>query len=98
MKRAAWPFLALLCVAAVAAAEETVTVRLGEQDTCTVTDVTTDSGGVLRFDVSSLPPGTRVVRAELRYWIDHDSRLGRSYGFGRYDEDDFAGFQVYVSG
>ncbi len=93
---------ALAALASTAGAQTVVTVRFGEQETCTVRNATTGKGsdGKLRFDLSSLPKETRIVKAELRYWIDYLQRrgLGRTYGFGRYSDPKFDGFSVWNVG
>ncbi|KKM96362.1 hypothetical protein LCGC14_1178860 [marine sediment metagenome] len=89
-----------------AAAESVVTVRMGEQDTCKITGVTTISageakaGGTIRFDLGKLPKGMRVKRAVLRMWVALGSRapLSKAFGIRRWDDPDFDGFKVYQVG
>jgi hypothetical protein len=92
----AWAAIICAAGAAALAGEPTVTVRFGEQDTCSVTGVTTKQDNVIRFDLSKFARDTKIVRAELRYWIDYGKRrgLGRAYGFGRYKDEAFDGFSV----
>ncbi len=70
-----------------------VTVRLGEQDTCDLTGVTTVDKGTIRFDVSKLPPGAQVRRALLRMWVVPG---GRSWGMARWEDPKFDGFKVWL--
>ncbi len=79
-----------------AGGEGLVTVRFGEQDTCTVRNVTTGQGNRVRFDLSSLDKATRVVRAELRYWVSPPSKAGRIYDFSAYGNEAFDGFKVWA--
>ena len=57
-------------------ADGLVTVRFGEQETCKVRGVTAidldDETNThrLRFDLSSLPRGTKVAGAKLKFWVD----------------------------
>jgi len=75
-KRMSWAVIACLMACSGADAAGLVTVRLGEQDTCKIKGVTTVEYdrpaklGRIRFDLSKLPKGARVVRAELRFWIN----------------------------
>jgi len=91
--------LAVLTSAPVARAD--VTLRAGEQDTCTITGITTvaydakQQAGQIRFDLSKLPKGAKCVRAVLRFWINGFVEH-RRWGFGRWREKDFDGFKVYA--
>lgn len=88
--------------ASAGAAETTVTLRLGEQDTCRLRNVTKlewdDKAGLSRihFDVAGLPKGATVRRALLRFWADgRDAAIEKAWGFGRWREEGFDGFKVY---
>jgi len=85
------------------AADDLVTVRFGEQETCKVRGVTTvelddeTDSHRLRFDLSSLPANTKVAGAKLKLWVDaaHTS-VRRKWGFGLWRVDPgFDGFRVY---
>ena len=94
--------LALACAAW--AADSVVTVRVGEQDTCKITSVTTVTPGqdrasaVIRFDLGKLPKGARVSRAVLRMWVNLGARNARTFGAGRWDDAAFDGFNVWAVG
>jgi len=82
-----------MALAAVAGAQSLQTVRLGEQDTCTVTGVTKIDKGVIRFDVSSLGKGAKVHKALLRMWVVPGVR---NWGMGRWEDPAFDGFKVWL--
>jgi hypothetical protein len=84
--------------------EGLVTVRFGEQESCKVVGVTKYQPGkggssTLHFDVSRLPPDTRVTRAVLRFWVYAGSRFSDPYkqwGFARWQQEaDFEGWKVF---
>ena len=93
----------LACVfgGAACGAESTVTVRLGEQDSCGITgaaSLTYDAkagGSRIRFDVAKLPAGVRVHKALLRFWVDGTGPAGRTWGFDRWRDRRFDGFKVW---
>ena len=94
----------VLALAQAACAEFLVTVRLGEQDTCSITGVTAlrwdAQAGLsrLRFDVSQLPAGGGVRQALLRFWVPATSEGSphyRQWGPPRWKDARFDGFKVY---
>ncbi|HET6427353.1 MAG TPA: hypothetical protein VFJ30_03010, partial [Phycisphaerae bacterium] len=98
--RATLAITLLLAAGSALSAESAVTVRLGEQDTCGITGVTTitpagsNAGGTIRFDLGKLPPKAEVTDARLRMWVDPGSRFGRAFGIDRWQNDGFEGFHV----
>jgi len=86
-----------------AGAGELVTVRVGEQETCKLTGVTSierdkETGtDRIRFELSGLPKDTQVVRAELKLWVDAaQENVRRQWGFEVWQSvPDFDGFKVY---
>ena len=103
-RQSATVLLALSTVAGmVLGAEERVTVRFGEQETCKVRNVTTIELNKptrthrLRFDLSSLPRHTKVTKAKLKFWVDaaHE-KVRRAWGFEVWrDRRGFEGFKVF---
>jgi len=86
------------------ALEATVTVRIGEQDSCAVTGVTAltwdEKAGVshIRFGVHKALAGRRVSKALLRFWVAATTEGGALYkqwGPPRWAEPGFDGFTVY---
>jgi len=96
--------LVCLVAGAAGAAEGLVTVRLGEQDTCKITGVTTAAWdakagyGHIRFDLGKFPHAGEMKRAVMRFWVAWPSGGGdgwRTWGFDRWNDPAFDGFKVY---
>jgi len=89
--------VAALMLAGAAGAEQLVTVRVGEQDTCDITGVTTVAKDAVRFDLSKLAGGAKVRRALLRLWVSLDRRspIGRHFLIDRCGEEGFDGLKVW---
>jgi hypothetical protein len=101
MKRLALAFVVLFGASTVRAADPIATVRVGEQDTCKVTGVTTVIGAdehgsaAIRFDLSGLKHVGAVRNATLRIWINLRSGFGRPFRVGRWNDEGFDGFKVW---
>ncbi|MDP6111629.1 MAG: hypothetical protein QGG53_07135 [Planctomycetota bacterium] len=102
--------LSLLCLPTWA---QERTIRFGEQDTCSVIGVCSVTNakdwksGEIRFDLSKLRKGTKVVRAHLRMWMSFqpqhagDGRIkpySNRYLPKRWLEEDFDGFKLWQVG
>lgn len=81
------------------AGDSLVTVRVGEQDTCSMTGKTVVNStprGVqaeIKFDLSTLPKNTKVQRAMLRLWQPVD--INTPFGMDRWNAANFDGFKVW---
>jgi len=89
----------LLFTSAALAAGGTVTVRVGEQDSCTVTGVTTVTKDTVRFDLAKLN-AKAVTKATLRLWVSLGRRApyGRAFSVKRWEDPKFDGFKVWRVG
>jgi len=95
--------VALLAAPSVAKAQSFVTVRVGEQDTCKVTGVTTVKNtkdmkqATIRFDLSKLRDAKVVKKAVLRLWVNMYPRapMARYFAIERWNEEGFDGFKVW---
>ena len=91
--------LAIVLFTSTALAGELVTVRVGEQDSCTITGVTTVDKSVVRFDLAKLD-AKEVTKAALRLWVNLGNRApyGRAFSIRRWDDAKFDGFKVWQVG
>ena len=96
---------ALLAAGPVVAGGGLVTIRVGEQDTCSIAGVTTlkwdeqARRSWIRFDLSKLGGKGDLQRAILRFWVDAVNPHGRPYkawGYERFKDPRFAGFKVWA--
>ena len=79
------------------------TIRVGEQDTCKVTGVTTVENSkdmrqaTIRFDLSKLQGAKGVKKGVLRLWLNlyHRDRMARYFAIERWNEEGFDGFKVW---
>lgn len=97
----------MLCLAALVAAqpgpagESLFTVRIGEQDTCKITGVTTirshKDGATIRFDLSKIKAPRKAI---LRLWVDlaDNASLGKAFSIDRWNDAAFDGFKVWQEG
>jgi hypothetical protein len=94
----------LLVVSSCALASEPVlTVRLGEQDTCRITGVTTvqsqKDSATIRFDVSKIKAPRKAI---LRLWVDLEGNapFGKTFNIDRWNvfPPAFDGFKVWDAG
>ena len=92
--------LAVLLFTSAALAGELVTVRVGEQDTCTITGVTAIEKSTIRFDLSKLPDVKAVKKATFRFWVNLGKRapLGRHFTVDKWLSPKFDGFKVWQIG
>ncbi len=87
--------------AAAAGGEAVYTVRVGEQDTCKLTGVTTvenqKDGATIRFDLSKVKAPRKAI---LRLWVDlaGDRPLARAFGIDRWNDAAFDGLKVWQEG
>ena len=84
-------------------ADDLVTVRLGEQDTCDVTGVTSvrngRNGAEIRFDLSKLPARATVRRALLRLWVPVGGPgAAKAFSMDRWNDPAFDGLKVWQVG
>jgi len=89
-----------LILTAPSALADLVAVRLGEQDTCKITGVTTVTKNVIRFDLAKLAGVKTVAKATLRLWVNLSRRApyGRAFSVRRWDDPNFDGFKVWRVG
>jgi len=103
MRRTPTSLLVLVLYGSCAFAESLVTVRVGEQDSCQLTGVTTvqnrSDGATIRFDLATLPAAKGVQRAVLRLWVDGQNKATRgAFSMDRWNADDFDGLKVWQEG
>jgi len=108
MKKTALLAFALLTTGVAGQAESLVTVRVGEQDTCKITGVTTVESdretrqATIRFDLSKLAITGEVKEAKLRLWVSFiDRRRGNfaaDFSVNKWEDPTFDGFKVYMVG
>ncbi|HUT35180.1 MAG TPA: hypothetical protein VNE39_16945 [Planctomycetota bacterium] len=96
-----WALLIGVAASSALAGQSLFTVRLGEQDTCTITGVTTvqsqKDGATIRFDVSKIKAPKKAI---LRLWVDLEGNapFARAFGIGRWSDPAFDGFKVWQEG
>lgn len=90
----------LVSICGVSFGEQTVTVRVGEQDTCTVRGACSVEKSTVTFDLSKLKDVKAVKCASLRFWVKLGKRapLDRTFTVNRWSDPKFDGFKVWQIG
>ena len=75
---------------------QAATLRVGEQDSCKVTGVTTIADKSISFDLSGVKVAGAVTSARLRLWVTVGEKdpYGRNFIMANWDKPDFDGFKV----